>query len=384
MINSEIWLLNQLAKDRNWSNSTKTSYKTALNHYCKINNLSVIKLIKEAEKEEKIVSWKESKLRRRLVKFRALLFRDFNISSAKLYLSRVMTFYRTFDITVGQLPYISEKGVKKNSPISFKDLPDKEIIKKAINISKVDLRAIILFMSSSGCAKAETLNLTIKDFFTATSNYHAIDDNLFNSNFNPNYIDLIEKTIEQLLNQENIIPTFKIKRQKTDKFYYTFCSPEATEAILIYLLTRKDQLNFNKKLFKINQRYFFNKFAEINQILNLGKVGGRNRFRSHMLRKYHASRLAKSTIDKKTGKKEPGMSLHGIDALQGRTKTGSQNSYFFDDFESLREEYIQSLNKLTISNAADTTDYNNNNEFIQLKREINNKLNRLEELFSKI
>lgn len=348
--NSE--LLKKLTIDRNWNRSTQTSYKTALNHYCNVNGLSIMELLKEAEIEEEKIPWKKSKLRQRLIDFRTHLYENYNISTAKLYLTRIMTFYRSFDITILSLPYISEKGVKKTEPISFRDLPDKEIIKKAVDFSSHDLKAIILFMSSSGCARAETLSLTIKDFIISCSEYHSINLK------NPTEEEIIKKFIEKMLIQKNIIPSFKIRRQKTDKFYYTFCSPEATEAILTYLLVRQDVLKLNKKLFKINASYFFKKFAEINKTLNLGKVGGKNRFRSHMLRKYHASRLVKSSIDEKTGKKLPGMTINNIDALQGRGKSTTQNSYFFDDFENLKEEYIQNLNKLTINQ------YNNGENLI--------------------
>ncbi len=349
-------LLKNLAIDRNWNKSTQISYKTALTHYCRLNNLSTIKLLNEAEFEEGKIAWKKSKLRERLINFRSYLYGKYNISTAKLYLTRVMTFYRSFDITVLNLPYISEKGAKKTEPICFKDLPDKEIIKKAINISSHDLKAIILFISSSGCARTETLNLTINDFIISCSDYHSINLE------NPNEEEIIKKFIETILIQKDIIPSFKIRRQKTDKFYYTFCSPEAAEAILTYLLVRQDTLKLDKKLFKINSSYFFKKFAEINKILNLGKVGGKNRFRSHMLRKYHASRLAKSSTDKENGKKIPGMSLSNVDALQGRGKTTTRNSYFFDDFENLKEEYTQNLNKLTINkyNYIENSDNNKN------------------------
>lgn len=368
-------LLKNLATGRNWNKSTQISYKTALTHYSRLNNLSLIKLLNEAEFEEGKITWKKSSLRKRLINFRSYLYEKYNISTAKLYLTRVMTFYRSFDVTVLNLPYISEKGVKKTEPISFKDLPDKEIIKKAINISSHDLKAIILFIASSGCARAETLNLTIKDLIISCSDYHSIDLR------NPNEEEVIKRFIETILIQKNIIPSFKIRRQKTDKFYYTFCSPEATEAILTYLLVRQDTLKLDKKLFKINSSYFFKKFAEINKILNLGKVGGKNRFRSHMLRKYHASRLVKSSIDKKTGNKISGMSLSNVDALQGRGKTTTRNSYFFDDFENLKEEYIQNLNKLTINKYNYIKNSNNNtNRYVTS----NNNKNEILETISKL
>lgn len=42
--------------------------------------------------------------------------------------------------------------------ISYEDLSDKEIIKEAVKLSNYTMKALILFMLSSGCSRAETLN----------------------------------------------------------------------------------------------------------------------------------------------------------------------------------------------------------------------------------
>lgn len=64
-------------------------------------------------------------------------------------------------------------------------------------------------------------------------------------------------------------------------------------------------------MFKINLDYLNNNFVKINNELALGKVGKYNKFRSHMLRKFHASALYNA---------ENGLSLEEIDSLQGRKK----------------------------------------------------------------
>ena len=79
------------------------------------------------------------------------------------------------------------------------------------------------------------------------------------------------------------------------------------------------------------------KFSEINRKLNLGKVGGHNCFRSHMLRKVHASLLHKE-----------GMSIDIINELQGRSKKSANDSYFFEDPLFLKEQYIKYMNPLII------------------------------------
>ena len=171
------------------------------------------------------------------------------------------------------------------------------------------------------------LNITIQDFIDATREYHDSED--------------IYEIITILIKRDDIVPTFKLKRQKTNKFYYTFCSPEAVTYILNYLIISKRKLKNEDKLFKTNLDYLNNYFNEINESLNLGKVRKYNRFRSHMLRKFHASILYNH---------ENGLSLEEIDALQGRGKNNTHASYFMENPKNLKEKYINSLKSILIFN----------------------------------
>ncbi len=90
-------------------------------------------------------------------------------------------------------------------------------------------------------------------------------------------------------------------------------------------------------LFKIDDFYFLQKFIDINNSLGLGKVGAFNRFRSHMLRKFHASALYND-----------GMSLDKVNDLQGKSKNTTDASYFMTNPEDLKYEYIKHLPAVTI------------------------------------
>ena len=84
------------------------------------------------------------------------------------------------------------------------------------------MRAIILFICSSGCARAETLSLTIQDYIDSLSEYL------------PNNKKDIFEIIDYLNGLDNIVPTINIRRIKTNKFYITYCSPEAVKAVNAY------------------------------------------------------------------------------------------------------------------------------------------------------
>ena len=91
-------------------------------------------------------------------------------------------------------------------------------------------------------------------------------------------------------------------------------------------------------LFDISSTHFNNTFGKINNKLNLGKAGSYNRFRSHMLRKFHASQLYND-----------GMSMDEIDELQGRGKDQTRTSYFMENPLRLREKYIEHMGAITIN-----------------------------------
>lgn len=344
MIKNDSDLLEDFTITRNLKPITKKSYTTSVNLYTKFNNASFISLIKEAEEEEnRQIRWKYRKIKQRLLKFRNFLTNNYKKNYVKTTLSRIITIYKHYEIEINALPPLSSKNHNESPPVSFDDLPDKKIIKKALKVSNPLMKSIILFMSSSGSARRETLNLTINDIILATKEYHGETD--------------IYEIIKLLKSRNDIVPTFKLKRQKTNKYYYTFCSPEAIKQILNYLNTR-DNLKPDDKVFNMHVETFTKKFIRLNDKLNLGKVGTYSRFRSHNLRKFHASNL-----------KNDGMSMTDINALQGKTKNMVDESYFFENPKTLKETYIKHLPAITI--------YSKENRKIkppeQVKLEIENK-----------
>ncbi|MBE6496245.1 MAG: site-specific integrase [Methanobrevibacter thaueri] len=326
MIAQDIKLLDEISQTRNLAFKTKQSYKNALKLYVSLQNKSFIDLLKEADIEEEMgVRWKNRKLKYRLINFRLFLQKNYLVTTSKVYFQRILTLYRHFEIEIHDLPPTSNKSVKMSKPITFQDLPTKKIIRDAVEIANPIMKAIILFISSSGCARRETLNLTVGDFIDATYEYHRTDN--------------IKEALDSLKELDFIIPIFKIRRQKTNKFYFTFCSHEASKFIVDYLINLDYELTLEDKLFNLNLYYWNKYFNNINTQLNLGKVGEYNKFRSHMLRKFHASSLYNVN---------GGLTLSEIDALQGRGKNSTHASYFMENPQNLKEKYINSLKAITI------------------------------------
>lgn len=318
-------IFERFAKERGLSETSKQQYNYRLKNYCNFTGQTLSELLDEAEEEEEQgIRWKKRKLKQKLTDYRLYLQENFLKHTVNTYFQSVQTFYRHHEIEIHELVALNQKAYNIPEPINFKDLPDREIIRHSLLISDPVMNAVILFISSSGSARTETTNLTIQDFIDATIEYHNTDD--------------INEVIKKLKNKNDVVPMFKIRRQKTNKHYYTFCSPEAVESILNHLLIRNDDLKPESRLFKIHPSYLVKKFVDLNEEMDLGKKGSYNRFRSHMLRKFHSSNLYNA-----------GMTLDEIDALQGRGKDSTHSAYFMEDPEKLRQRYIEHMDAVTIN-----------------------------------
>ena len=321
-------ILERFFHERNSSPSTITTYTRVAGIYEKFTSKHLNELLDMADDEEyNNIRWKNTNTRRYIITFREFLYGKYNVSTAKLYLTAIITIYRHFEITIPPLPYYSTKHAKRTEPLLPEQLLDRDILRECIRISSPVVKSLILFMSSSGMSRIDVLNLTIQDYLEATKDYHSHQES-------------VKYAIREMRDYpEPIIPEFHLTRQKTGQQYVTFCSHEAVKSINAYLLTRTETLTRNLPLFKIHERYFNTIFERLNEHFQLGKVGNWNRIRSHMLRKYHASQLA-----------EAGVSTDHINLLQGRKIPGiAHETYIRIKPETLREEYIEALPYIVIS-----------------------------------
>ena len=151
---------------------------------------------------------------------------NYAYNSFRTFFSPILNVYKYYDIEIYNLPKLNHKSIKKSQPLKFQDLPDKEIIREAINISSPLIKAVILFMCSSGCAVQETVNLTIGDYLKSIRDYTDKKD--------------VFEAINDISGRNDIVPTWDIWRQKTNKYYTTYSSPESVIAINSYLISRPD------------------------------------------------------------------------------------------------------------------------------------------------
>ena len=311
-------LFQKFCKDRNIKSNTQNGYSSALKCYEKFQKSPIENLFEEARLEEnERIPLKDRKIKKRLVDFRSFLLNsELSPNTSKTYFSKVKTFYLHFEI---ELPHLPQAKYDKNYETNYLDLPTHQHIHEALLISSIDIKSLILFMSSSGTAMAETLSLTIGDFIIATQEYH-----------NGGSVDSILKSLDK---KNDIVPTFYLKRIKTDKYYYTFCTPQSSSCIVKYLKTR-GHLNHEDPLFDFTGSQLFSKFQDINDKMEWGFKGKYRFFRSHTLRKFHASNI--------------GLSVDYVDSLQGRSKNEVHEAYIKTNPSRLKEIYMSVMDNVVI------------------------------------
>ena len=159
--------------------------------------------------------------------YRESLLNDKGIKSARSvrsYFSKIGTIFRHYGLEIPELP---QNKMDKGYVSNYNDLPTHDMIKTACEQSPIDLKALILFMSSSGSAKAETLSITVGMFLEGCKEY--LKDTPTKNN--------IPETIKELTDNHTIVPMIYLRRIKTDKWYYTcFFGGFATIIIVNYEL----------------------------------------------------------------------------------------------------------------------------------------------------
>ena len=332
-MNTNKQYIQEYVQTRGLGEKRHKALKVMLNHYSKYQQLPLHDLLIEADQEEEQgIRWKHRKLKTRLINYMNYCKTEMKYSSAKEYTNTIKSFYNHHEIELGTLPQKKQKNANISPPITSDDLPTNEIILKAVNISNPLMTALLVFISSSGMSKIDTLSLTVKDFIEATYPIHQTYD-----------IDEALNTMVQY--KGDIVPCFKLRRSKTNKYFITFCTDEATRSICDYLMIRNERnrrykrpvLTLDDKLFKISSNHYQDKFVELNKTLGLSKKGSFNQLRGHMLRKFHASKLEKG-----------GMSRYLVNVLQGKGNNSVDDVYFFADEDLLRREYLNAMHELLI------------------------------------
>lgn len=308
-------------KKRKVTDTTKNRYVLSLATYCMYNNMSVDELMKEADDEERAnIRVKDRKILKRLDNYRDwLVEQGLQKMTCQTRFNDAKWCYRRMYIEV---PELNEFDYPREQQLKYSDLPTTIDIQKAVDgANALSNKALYLFVASSGTAKMETSLLTVQDFIDATrGEYH-------------NEIDNIHNVLKILDGKKDVIPLFEMHREKTDYYYHTCCSPEATQAI-INLLQAQHIIKNDDPLFYLSYNGIAKAFQRVNHKHNWGKIKNYYYFSSHRLRKRHASIIGNYDL---------------ANYLQGRKPDNKiKETYYFNNPKKVKEEYLKHLNELTI------------------------------------
>lgn len=321
-------LIDEFHRISGHSTATIKSYRTVFNKYCRFHNMSLSELLAEAIREqEKGVPENRLSIYKRILSFRNYLVENYIGNTVANSISQIKTFYKYNRVYVPFIPPLNSKSIMKNDIISFEDLPTKDEIRQTLEFCGDDMALWILVILSSGLPRSEAKLITNRMFFEGTYEYHKKDS--------------FEDAMKYLSRKDNVVCTCNLIRQKTDKPYYTFLNPECVQKIA-QIKRKKEDFNMDDPLLKYNVDYADARFKQLNDRLGFGKAGGFSRFRPHMLRKFHSTYLSQGTLS------DEKLSMDEIDCLHGRGKNKTRSTYFKDNPEYLKYEYVKVMGNVSL------------------------------------
>ena len=301
---------------------TKDRYIVSLTSYCVYTERSLADILDEAKTEQRSLEEEDRHIIDLLEEYRPWMSEQ-GLSNLTIItrFNDILRFYRQNRVNIPQLQTFNPN---EEYQLEFSDLPTEEDIQRAIDsTTSLSNKALFYFAASSGTAKQEISELTVQSFIDATYTYHEEIDN-------------IDNVLKKLEGRDDIVPLFKMKRQKTGKKYHTCCTPQATKAI-ITLLRSKGKINNEDPLFGLKYAGISKAFQRANLKHNWPKIKNYYYFGCHRLRKRHASLLIR---DKELA-----------NYLEGRKEDRITQTYFFEDPEKVRDEYKKHIPALTIGKA---------------------------------
>ena len=240
-----------------------------------------------------------------------------------MYLTKIKQVYIYHDIDIPQLP-----PIKVTYNESYEDIPTNKEIREAVTNSRTKMKAIITFLASSGLRRSDAVRITIKDFFSATKDYHHREV------FCDSDIIMI---VDDLRRCKDVIPTFHIVSEKTETSHLAFCSSESVYFICLMIKERlmKEDLCLEDSLFGISEFAVTRNFSRLNDRLGFGWKENRRRFHPHSLRKFFATTLTVNDVD-----------YLSTEFLMGHKLSSVQSSYYFANPEKLKLKYSRVMPKL--------------------------------------
>lgn len=322
------------------SANTQKNYEHSIHKYEKYHNMPIDELIEEALKEQ------TEGVPHHLLKIidRIEDFQNYLISQGLVYgtIQKHLTVVkRVYTVNRVNLPFIqpvNPKTTRRREYIEYKDILTTDEIKKAIPYMRLPFQARALAIAQGGLSNEECEHLSYRSFIDETYKYHQCDDDL--------------EALKWLSDENHpIIWVTKMIRWKTKKPYYVLLHPEAINRIAEARLYQLGLPSYtpSDKLLDTSKRGFMEACYVTNRKCGFGLVAEESKFRSHNLRRFHATRIRGGVLSYE----ERSISNSQIDELQGRGKTSVQDTYIKTNPLEQKIIYAKVMNNLSLYNEYD-------------------------------
>ena len=330
--------------------NTEKSYLMGMQFYTEFTGMTPTQMIEEAEDEiDARIRPRKQKIKGYMIGFREYLEnKKVAPNTIENRMRSVRSFYRSNDIVIPEL----QRNECAAMPLeAHKGIPEKEEIRKILEVCDQLEKALVLVGASSGLAVNEICNMKIKDFKTG---------------YDP----------------EDQITTLKLRREKTNYDFVTFLSPEASKAVQDYLSYRnrtaksRDQKKRDAQLYKqkvfsddgylftlkhVSDEYLATHDEQLRKLsdeavqsmyrilcedTNMCTPSGVwSKFRSHKLRKWFSNKLREAHCD-------PDLR----EFMMGHKIEGSKANYFESNPAELKAAYKNCIPYLTIQKELDISE----------------------------
>lgn len=318
--------------------STVKSYKQSIRKYEAYCRVSIEELVCEAldEIEDGIPSHRLSIIDKLEGFQQSLIDEGLVYNTIHTHITRIKTIYHRNRVSIPYIEPLNPKQVKRREYIEYKDILTKDEIKKALSHMRVPAQARALVIAQGGLSNEECEHLTTRAFIDENYKYHQCDDD----------VDALK-----WLAEHSIIWVTKLVRQKTKKPYYPIIGAEAVnkiaEAKLYELELPSNNGKIPDKLLSGNKNSFIRLCRAVNKKCGFGLVAEESKFRSHNLRRFHATNIRGSTL---TYEEKSRLSLTEIDEMQGRGKTNTQDTYIKSNPLEQKLLYAKVMNNVMLFN----------------------------------
>ena len=325
----------------NLSSNSNLAYKQTIGKYEEFHNLSMQELIDEAlmEQSDSNVPIHQLSVIDRIEEFQKYLInQDYVANTIKHHMTLIRAVYHKNRV---ELPYIESLNLKQcrqRDYIEYKDILTKDEIRCCLSHMRPPAVARAMVMAQGGLSNEECEHLTTRNFIDETYKYHQCDDDV--------------DALKWLACPDHpIIWVTKLIRVKTGKPYYAIIGAEAinkvAEAKLYELGLPRNKSQIPEKLLSMSKQTFTHACTYTNKKCGLGQVAEQGKFRSHMLRKFHATNIRGSAL---TYEEHSRISNAEIDEMQGRGKTNVQDTYIKSNPLEQKLIYAKVMNNVSLYN----------------------------------